>query len=182
LRIGARPSSPNSEKSWSYTCQLQAGAVQEPFSGALRRSAEEKHDADPRTSFRLHGPHIGFGLYKSLTSIAIENDTFARVSRWMTSVVVALCVVALNLGTSFLALVWARRHSSWEFYLDNHLLCVQWGRDTDRAFASQLFTALVNQRLESAQAVMQSRAHITLWNALSGSDLGNRLTPEVGPM
>jgi hypothetical protein len=51
---------------------------------------------------------IGFGLYKSLTSIAIKDDPLAHVSRWMTCVVVALCVVALNLGSSFLALVWAR--------------------------------------------------------------------------
>jgi hypothetical protein len=43
-----------------------------------------------------------------LTSIAIKNDAFAHVSRWMTFVVVALCLLALNLGTSFLALVWAR--------------------------------------------------------------------------
>jgi hypothetical protein len=51
---------------------------------------------------------IGFGLYGALVSIAIKNDAFAHVSRWMTCVVVALCVLALNLGTSFLALVWAR--------------------------------------------------------------------------
>jgi len=51
---------------------------------------------------------IGFGLYKSLTSIAIMDDALAHASRWMTCVVVALCVVALNLGSSFLALVWAR--------------------------------------------------------------------------
>ena len=40
--------------------------------------------------------------------------------------------------------------SPWEFfYLDNHLLCVQWGRDTDRAFASQLFTALGAIQIEN---------------------------------
>jgi hypothetical protein len=30
---------------------------------------------------------IGFGLYAALTSIAIKNDAFAHVSRWMTFVV-----------------------------------------------------------------------------------------------
>jgi hypothetical protein len=51
---------------------------------------------------------IGFGLYEALASIALKSDAFAHVSRWMTCVIVALCLLALNLGTSFLALVWAR--------------------------------------------------------------------------
>jgi hypothetical protein len=105
----------------AFDAQLRESASAPPVSALVagpRLQTPSRGRARPRRGQRLSGVSlsvaivcslaIGFGLYKSLTSIAIMDDALAHASRWMTCVVVALCVVALNLGSSFLALVWAR--------------------------------------------------------------------------